>query len=100
MSAFWQDPILLEGTVRSNLDPFEQYTDQQVAAAIDKVMAGVGVNDHDSNHGSNGNSNGKDPVAAMHDKQTEQQEYQQIRRMTTNMQVSKDGNNFLSLIHI
>lgn len=35
-----QDPILLEGTVRSNLDPFDQYGDADVAAAIESVMKG------------------------------------------------------------
>jgi hypothetical protein len=38
-----QDPILLEGTVRTNLDPFEQYSDAAVAAAIDRVRRGVGA---------------------------------------------------------
>jgi len=38
-----QDPILLEGTVRTNLDPFEQYSDSAVAAAIDRVRRGAGA---------------------------------------------------------
>ena len=38
LTASSQDPILLEGTVRSNLDPFLQYSDAEVAAAIERVM--------------------------------------------------------------
>ncbi|KAI0397302.1 P-loop containing nucleoside triphosphate hydrolase protein [Xylariaceae sp. FL0594] len=32
-----QDPTLFTGTIRSNLDPFELYTDEQVFAALRKV---------------------------------------------------------------
>jgi ABC-type multidrug transport system fused ATPase/permease subunit len=32
-----QDPILFEGTVKSNLDPFEESSDEQLLAAVHKV---------------------------------------------------------------
>jgi len=32
-----QDPVLLPGTLRENLDPFTEFTDDQVRAALDKV---------------------------------------------------------------
>jgi len=32
-----QDPVLFEGTVRSNLDPFHEYTDDAIWAALKKV---------------------------------------------------------------
>jgi len=32
-----QDPVLFSGTVRSNLDPFAEYTDQEVWTALDHV---------------------------------------------------------------
>lgn len=30
-----QDPVLFSGTLRMNLDPFDQYTDQQVWTALE-----------------------------------------------------------------
>jgi len=35
-----QDPVLFSGTLRSNLDPFNQYTDEQVYAALDAANLG------------------------------------------------------------
>jgi len=35
-----QDPVLFRGTVRSNLDPFGRFTDDQLMAVIDKVGLG------------------------------------------------------------
>ena len=32
-----QDPLLFQGTVRSNLDPFLQVTDDEVWASLDRV---------------------------------------------------------------
>ena len=32
-----QDPVLFSGTVRSNLDPFQQYTNDQIWQALDQV---------------------------------------------------------------
>ena len=31
-----QDPLMLSGTLRSNLDPFEQYTDEQIWLALER----------------------------------------------------------------
>ncbi|CAG9944491.1 unnamed protein product [Clonostachys rosea f. rosea IK726] len=33
-----QDPTLFRGTIRSNLDPFEQYTDEEVFASLRRVQ--------------------------------------------------------------
>ncbi|KAK2692647.1 hypothetical protein QWA68_007323 [Fusarium oxysporum] len=33
-----QDPTLFHGTIRSNLDPFDQYTDDQIFAALRRVQ--------------------------------------------------------------
>ncbi|KAG9252175.1 multidrug resistance-associated protein [Emericellopsis atlantica] len=33
-----QDPTLFQGTLRTNLDPFEQYTDEEVFAALRRVQ--------------------------------------------------------------
>ncbi|XP_050219930.1 ABC transporter C family member 3-like isoform X2 [Mercurialis annua] len=35
-----QDPTMFEGTVRSNLDPLEEYTDKQIWEALDKCQLG------------------------------------------------------------
>ncbi|XP_022147026.1 putative ABC transporter C family member 15 [Momordica charantia] len=35
-----QDPSLFEGTVRGNLDPLEQYSDQEIWEALDKCQLG------------------------------------------------------------
>ena len=76
-----QDPILLEGTVRTNLDPFEQYTDAQVEAAIEKVMNGVG---HVETNAS--------ILPEMTAQKAEAES--KVRRITSEMSVSKDGSNF------
>ncbi|KFK38636.1 hypothetical protein AALP_AA3G140200 [Arabis alpina] len=40
LSIIPQDPIMFEGTVRSNLDPLEEYTDDQIWEALDKCQLG------------------------------------------------------------
>nr|POF14566.1 abc transporter c family member 3 [Quercus suber] len=40
LSIIPQDPTMFEGTVRSNLDPLEEYTDEQIWGALDKCQLG------------------------------------------------------------
>ncbi|KAL0855188.1 hypothetical protein Bca101_060340 [Brassica carinata] len=40
LSIIPQDPTMFEGTVRSNLDPVEEYTDDQIWEALDKCQLG------------------------------------------------------------
>ncbi|KAJ0987914.1 hypothetical protein J5N97_006270 [Dioscorea zingiberensis] len=40
LSIIPQEPTMFEGTVRSNLDPLEEYTDEQIWAALDKCQLG------------------------------------------------------------
>ncbi|PPR95341.1 hypothetical protein GOBAR_AA25327 [Gossypium barbadense] len=37
------EPTMFEGTIRSNLDPLEEYTDEQIWEALDKCQLGDGV---------------------------------------------------------
>ncbi|KAK8519841.1 hypothetical protein V6N12_003812 [Hibiscus sabdariffa] len=54
------DPVMFEGTIRSNLDPLEEYTDQQIWEALDKCQLGDQVrrNEHklDSTVSENGDN--------------------------------------------
>ncbi|XP_009124680.2 ABC transporter C family member 6 [Brassica rapa] len=43
LSIIPQDPTMFEGTVRSNLDPLEEYSDDQIWEALDKCQLGVEV---------------------------------------------------------
>ncbi|THG21097.1 hypothetical protein TEA_013579 [Camellia sinensis var. sinensis] len=43
LSIIPQDPTMLEGTVRSNLDPLEEYSDEQIWEALDKCQLGEEV---------------------------------------------------------
>ncbi|KAI3976241.1 hypothetical protein MKX01_032173 [Papaver californicum] len=43
LSIIPQDPTMFEGTVRSNLDPLEAYTDEQIWEALDKCQLGEEV---------------------------------------------------------
>lgn len=43
LSIIPQDPTMFEGTVRSNLDPLEEYTDDQIWEALDKCQLGEEV---------------------------------------------------------
>ncbi|XP_043715934.1 ABC transporter C family member 3-like [Telopea speciosissima] len=40
LSIIPQDPIMFEGTLRSNLDPLEEYTDEQIWEALDRCQLG------------------------------------------------------------
>ncbi|KAL5726363.1 hypothetical protein ACHQM5_009411 [Ranunculus cassubicifolius] len=40
LSIIPQDPTMFQGTVRSNLDPLEEYTDEQIWEALDKCQLG------------------------------------------------------------
>ncbi|KAL6205281.1 hypothetical protein ACLB2K_022543 [Fragaria x ananassa] len=40
LSIIPQDPTMFEGTVRSNLDPLEEHTDEQIWEALDKCQLG------------------------------------------------------------
>ncbi|XP_043693694.1 ABC transporter C family member 3-like isoform X4 [Telopea speciosissima] len=40
LSIIPQDPTMFEGTLRSNLDPLEEYTDEQIWEAVDRVQLG------------------------------------------------------------
>ncbi|XP_043719147.1 ABC transporter C family member 3-like isoform X1 [Telopea speciosissima] len=40
LSIIPQDPTMFEGTIRSNLDPLEEYTDEQIWEALDKCHLG------------------------------------------------------------
>ncbi|KAI3703636.1 hypothetical protein L1987_73828 [Smallanthus sonchifolius] len=40
LSIIPQDPIMFNGTVRSNIDPLEEYTDDQIWEALDKCQIG------------------------------------------------------------
>ncbi|KAJ8644490.1 hypothetical protein MRB53_006238 [Persea americana] len=43
LSIIPQDPTMFEGTIRSNLDPLEEYTDEQIWEALDKCQLGEEV---------------------------------------------------------
>lgn len=47
LSIIPQDPTMFEGTVRSNLDPLEEYTDEQIWEALDKCRLGDEVRKKD-----------------------------------------------------
>ncbi|XP_006839138.3 ABC transporter C family member 3 isoform X1 [Amborella trichopoda] len=47
LSIIPQDPTMFEGTIRSNLDPLEEYSDDEIWAALDKCQLGEGVKQKD-----------------------------------------------------
>ncbi|KAF5098737.1 hypothetical protein D0Z00_001896 [Geotrichum galactomycetum] len=60
MAIIPQDPILFVGTIRSNLDPFDQYTDDEVYAVLRRVnliKANENVEDSESSSSDNSNEN-------------------------------------------
>ncbi|XWS11330.1 hypothetical protein CRYUN_Cryun38cG0074500 [Craigia yunnanensis] len=58
LSIFPQDPTMFEGTIRSNLDPLEEYTDQQIWEALDKCQLGDKVRRMEGKLDSTVNENG------------------------------------------
>ncbi|XP_058788045.1 ABC transporter C family member 3-like isoform X4 [Vicia villosa] len=48
LSIIPQDPTMFEGTVRSNLDPLEEYTDEQIWEALDMCQLGDEVRKKES----------------------------------------------------
>ncbi len=56
ISVIPQDPILFSGTIRSNLDPFSEYTDVEMARYLERTQlsnSGVTLNTVVSENGSN-----------------------------------------------
>ncbi|GLA29667.1 hypothetical protein AnigIFM63604_009087 [Aspergillus niger] len=45
-----QDPILFSGTIRSNLDPFNEHSEQELLSALRRVHWTIPDADHDENH--------------------------------------------------
>ncbi|KAF3507759.1 hypothetical protein F2Q69_00003340 [Brassica cretica] len=59
LSIIPQDPTMFEGTVRSNLDPLEEYTDDQIWEALDKCQLGDEVRKKDQRLDSSVSENGE-----------------------------------------
>ncbi|KAI3979532.1 hypothetical protein MKX01_001724 [Papaver californicum] len=59
LSIIPQDPTMFEGTVRSNLDPLEEYTDDQIWEALDKCKLGDEVRKKEKKLGSPVTENGE-----------------------------------------
>nr|POF14569.1 abc transporter c family member 7 [Quercus suber] len=51
-----QDPTMFEGTVRSNLDPLEEYIDEQIWEALEKCQLGDEVRKKEGKLDSTGSS--------------------------------------------
>lgn len=59
LSIIPQDPTMFEGTVRSNLDPLEEYTDEQIWKALDKCQLGDEVRKKEGKLDSSVSENGE-----------------------------------------
>ncbi|KAK1310242.1 ABC transporter C family member 3 [Acorus calamus] len=59
LSIIPQDPTMFEGTIRSNLDPLEEYTDEQVWEAIDRCQLGDEVRKKEGKLDSSVSENGE-----------------------------------------
>ncbi|KAI9102315.1 hypothetical protein K1719_023517 [Acacia pycnantha] len=59
LSIIPQDPTMFEGTVRSNLDPLEEYTDEQIWEALDKCQLADEVRKKDGKLDSSVSENGE-----------------------------------------
>ncbi|XP_058074547.1 ABC transporter C family member 3-like isoform X2 [Magnolia sinica] len=60
LSIIPQDPTMFEGTVRSNLDPLEEYTDEQIWEALDRCQLGDEVRRKEGKLDSKVAENGED----------------------------------------
>ncbi|CAI9760381.1 unnamed protein product [Fraxinus pennsylvanica] len=58
LSIIPQDPTMFEGTVRSNMDPLEEYTDKQIWEALDKCQLGDEVREKEGKLDSTVSENG------------------------------------------
>ncbi|KAK1404981.1 ABC-type xenobiotic transporter [Heracleum sosnowskyi] len=59
LSIIPQDPTMFEGTVRSNLDPLEEYTDEQIWEVLDKCQLGDEVRNKENKLDSTVSENGE-----------------------------------------
>uniref|UniRef100_A0A803L8V8 ABC-type xenobiotic transporter n=1 Tax=Chenopodium quinoa TaxID=63459 RepID=A0A803L8V8_CHEQI len=59
LSIIPQDPTMFQGTIRSNLDPLEQYTDAQIWDVLDKCQLGDVVRNMERKLDSNVHENGE-----------------------------------------
>ncbi|XP_057516666.1 ABC transporter C family member 3-like [Amaranthus tricolor] len=59
LSIIPQDPTMFRGTIRSNLDPLEQYTDEQIWETLDKCQLGDEVRKMEQKLDANVNENGE-----------------------------------------
>ncbi|XP_062100577.1 ABC transporter C family member 3-like [Humulus lupulus] len=59
LSIIPQDPTMFEGTVRSNLDPLEEYTDEQIWEALDRCQLGDEVRKNEGKLDSSVSENGE-----------------------------------------
>ncbi|XP_017247445.1 ABC transporter C family member 3 [Daucus carota subsp. sativus] len=59
LSIIPQDPTMFEGTVRSNLDPLEEYTDEQIWEVLDKCQLGEEVRNKEKKLDSTVSENGE-----------------------------------------
>ncbi|XP_056685318.1 ABC transporter C family member 3 [Spinacia oleracea] len=59
LSIIPQDPTMFQGTIRSNLDPLEQYTDKQIWETLDKCQLGDEVRKMEKKLDSNVHENGE-----------------------------------------
>ncbi|XP_047318289.1 ABC transporter C family member 3-like [Impatiens glandulifera] len=59
LSIIPQEPTMFEGTVRSNLDPLEEYSDEQIWEALDKCQLGDEVRKKDKKLDSTVSENGE-----------------------------------------
>ncbi|CAN1230685.1 ABC transporter C family member 3 [Linum grandiflorum] len=59
LSIIPQDPTMFEGTVRNNLDPLEEYSDEQIWEALDKCQLGEEVRKKEKKLDSSVSENGE-----------------------------------------